>query len=275
MAAMPALSSPLALVVLGPSCRNCSVRMVGALHEVGFSSVCVRGIQQAEAACSLKRFDAALVATSFFREPGGDVGSDERDERLGGLLDRLADDGTPVVVTSRGPEAVAFGGHRAVASVLTGYCATAEVAGALRLACLGQGSTAPGRSRPEPGPPSPSAMGSVLLDLARGVVSLEGRSVELTAKELAALTLLVAEQGKLVTTEALLEHVWPSPTTATKSDVYALVYRVRRRTGDLHRKPPLIRSRRGLGYLVDPEVMRSLIPKRGGGVMGLGFSGSA
>ncbi|MHB1891150.1 MAG: winged helix-turn-helix domain-containing protein [Acidimicrobiales bacterium] len=255
--------------------------LLASMEESGFRCLAVTGLGRAKDACSFQRPDVALIMCSSCAGCRRQGAQYRPWDAAAGLLERLGQLGTPVVVASDGPEAARLAGCGDVAAVLTGGYGPADLAGAARLV---RTTTVPLTTDPlttDPlttdllamAPTGPRAMGSVLLDVARGVVSLGGRSVELTAKELAALTLLVAERGNLVTTEAVLAHVWPSPTTATKGDVYSLVYRVRRRVDDLDRRPPLIRSRRGLGYLLDPHVLRGLARDRGAG-KGFGFLGA-
>ncbi len=273
-----------------------SMALLASMEESGFRCLAVTGLGRAKDACSFQRPDVALIMCSSCAGCRRQGAQYRPWDAAAGLLERLGQLGTPVVVASDGPEAARLAGCGDVAAVLTGGYGPADLAGAARLVCT---TTVPLTTVPlitdpltaapltaaplatdplatDPltaAPTGPRAMGSVLLDVARGVVSLGGRSVELTAKELAALTLLVAERGNLVTTEAVLAHVWPSPTTATKGDVYSLVYRVRRRVDDLDRRPPLIRSRRGLGYLLDPHVLGGLARDRGAG-KGFGFLGA-
>jgi two-component system copper resistance phosphate regulon response regulator CusR len=90
------------------------------------------------------------------------------------------------------------------------------------------------------------------IDSRRREVRSGGEIVELTAKEYSLLEYLAQRRGDLVTREEILDHVWTGHAEPESNVVEVYVSRLRRKLGDDGRGP-LIRSRRGLGYLLDPS----------------------
>jgi DNA-binding winged helix-turn-helix (wHTH) protein/heme-degrading monooxygenase HmoA len=93
--------------------------------------------------------------------------------------------------------------------------------------------------------------GILQVDLARKVVILEGETLELPPLEFALLTELALRAGEPVHPAELVARVWPTSAYVTADDLRRVVYRLRRRLARRHRVPPLIRHRRGFGYLLD------------------------
>jgi len=84
------------------------------------------------------------------------------------------------------------------------------------------------------------------LDPARRVAIRAGRRLDLTAKEFGVLEYLLAAQGRIVSTEELLEHVWDQNTDPFTNAVKVAVSRLRAKLGD----PPLIHTVREGGYRI-------------------------
>ncbi len=72
----------------------------------------------------------------------------------------------------------------------------------------------------------------------------------LTPKELAVLEALIEEPGVVVSTEELFERCWDERTDMVSRSVTVHVSTLRRKLGD----PPLIRTARGGGYVLDPTT---------------------
>ncbi|MEM7159757.1 MAG: response regulator transcription factor [Myxococcota bacterium] len=84
------------------------------------------------------------------------------------------------------------------------------------------------------------------VDLARREVRRDGVLLPLRVKEYAVLELLVRRQGRVVSRAELRQHCWGD--LDAKSNVEeATVASLRRKLG----RPPLIHTRRGLGYIVE------------------------
>jgi two-component system response regulator MprA len=80
------------------------------------------------------------------------------------------------------------------------------------------------------------------LDVATRRATRSGRPIELTAREVDLLELLLRESGRVVTRERALEEIWDDGAEANVVDRY--VTRLRRKLG----APPLIRTVRGSGF---------------------------
>jgi DNA-binding response OmpR family regulator len=88
--------------------------------------------------------------------------------------------------------------------------------------------------------------GGLFVDPATRSVSLDGRAIELTAREFAVLEYLIRRPGQVVTRTALLEHVWDENFDGSTNVVDVYVGYLRRK---LH--PKLIATVRGVGFRLD------------------------
>ena len=98
------------------------------------------------------------------------------------------------------------------------------------------------------------ALGSVVLevsdltlDTARAEVRRAGVVLPLRPKELAVLQVLMERRGRVVSREQLRQACWDNDHEHGSNVEEAAVSALRRKLG----KPPLIRTRRGLGYVLD------------------------
>jgi two-component system, OmpR family, response regulator len=90
--------------------------------------------------------------------------------------------------------------------------------------------------------------GDLVLDEARWTVHRAGTLVDLSPTEFRLLACLLRHQGSVLTRTQLLQHVWGLGYTGQPQVVETYVSYLRRK---LHRLgPPLIHTRRGLGYLL-------------------------
>lgn len=83
-------------------------------------------------------------------------------------------------------------------------------------------------------------------------VSRGGREVELTAKEYALLEYLVRRAGEVVSRADIAEHVWDDTYDPFSKVIEVFIQRLRRKV-DGGRRPKLIRTRRGEGYMLTAE----------------------
>nr|MDJ0917012.1 response regulator transcription factor [Woeseiaceae bacterium] len=95
--------------------------------------------------------------------------------------------------------------------------------------------------------------GGVEFDLHAMSVTLNGRPVDFTAKELAVLELLMSDPDRLFSRERILNNIWGidmDPMTNVV-DVYVSKLRKKLSTGD---GVPFIETVRGLGYRINPSL---------------------
>ena len=94
-----------------------------------------------------------------------------------------------------------------------------------------------------------SAVG-IRLDPARREARLDGRLLELTTTEFDILRALVAAAGRVIPRERLMEQARGSEWAAYDRSVDVHISHLRRKLGDDPRRPQLIKTVRGVGYLV-------------------------
>ena len=101
------------------------------------------------------------------------------------------------------------------------------------------------RRRAAPLPPT-LVHADLTVDAAHRFVVRGGRRLDLTVKEFGVLEYLLAAQGRIVSTEELLEHVWDRNASPFTNAVKVSVSRLRGKLGD----PPLIHTVRERGYRI-------------------------
>jgi DNA-binding response OmpR family regulator len=95
-------------------------------------------------------------------------------------------------------------------------------------------------------------LGPLHVDLARRVAEIEGQVVELPPREFSVLAELALRPGQPVPADELAKLAWPEDSWVTGDDVRRTVYRLRRLIRDHQRDRPMIRNRRGHGYVLQP-----------------------
>jgi DNA-binding response OmpR family regulator len=100
-----------------------------------------------------------------------------------------------------------------------------------------------GRRSEQPTPPV-LARGDLVVDRARCQASRGGHFLPLTRKELGVLEVLLAADGRVVSSEELLERVWDEHADPFTNTVRVTVGNLRRKLG----QPPLIHTVIGAGY---------------------------
>jgi DNA-binding response OmpR family regulator len=88
--------------------------------------------------------------------------------------------------------------------------------------------------------------GDLRLDPSQRVAQRDGRRLELSAKELAVLELLLGAQGAVVSAEELLERAWDEAADPFSNVVKVTISRLRRKLGD----PPIIETVTHAGYRI-------------------------
>lgn len=93
-------------------------------------------------------------------------------------------------------------------------------------------------------------VGDLEMDLDRMRVSRAGKTIDLTAKELALLELLMSSPGRLFSRERILANVWGANEDPLTNVVDVYIRRLRSKI-DVDGSPTLIHTQRGLGYRLE------------------------
>ncbi len=95
--------------------------------------------------------------------------------------------------------------------------------------------------------------GGLKVDLARKRVSVKGREVSLTPTEYRLLREFVRLPGHVLVPEYLLERVWGVGYEGAYALLRQAIHRLRQKIEPDPRHPRYIRTRRGIGYIFQPE----------------------
>lgn len=99
-----------------------------------------------------------------------------------------------------------------------------------------------------PGQPGPLRGGRLILDPNTHEVTLDGRTVDLTAKEFELLRLLLSHPNRVFTRDFLLEHIWGYDYYGSTRTVDMHISRLREKIEDDPGSPTYIVTVRGVGY---------------------------
>jgi DNA-binding response OmpR family regulator len=94
--------------------------------------------------------------------------------------------------------------------------------------------------------------GALRLDTAARQVTVEGRPVVMTAKEIAILEYLLHHPGRLLSRGQIEEHVWNYDFASESNIVEVYIGRIRRKLGTAGLADPIV-TLRGEGYRFDPS----------------------
>jgi DNA-binding response OmpR family regulator len=110
------------------------------------------------------------------------------------------------------------------------------------------------RSRGENGPPrSIIRAGEITVDPLTMTASLAGKALALTTYEFALLRALAERAGQILSREQLLERVHGCADEAFDRSIDVHVSRLRHKLGDNSKNPRLLKTVRGVGYVLAPE----------------------
>ena len=93
-------------------------------------------------------------------------------------------------------------------------------------------------------------LGSLEIDAARRQVSRGGDALHLTPSEYALLEFLGYQRGRVFSKEQLVEHLHRSDSDVSSNVIEVLVSGLRKKI-HAHGEPPILRTRRGFGYVVE------------------------
>jgi DNA-binding response OmpR family regulator len=102
----------------------------------------------------------------------------------------------------------------------------------------------------------PLRVGRARIDLKRMEVQTDNRTVTLTHKECAVLTLLLEKQGAVLARDEILDRAWAPDEFPTPRTVDNFIVRLRRLIEPDPAEPQVIRSIRGVGYQLDAHAVQ-------------------
>lgn len=110
------------------------------------------------------------------------------------------------------------------------------------------------RARGRAGPPRARVqIGALVVDAGTMTASLGGRELGLTASEFGLLHALVERPGRVLSREQLLELVQGSADEAFDRSIDVHVSRLRHKLGDDPKSPRILKTIRGVGYMLMPD----------------------
>ncbi len=95
------------------------------------------------------------------------------------------------------------------------------------------------------------AVGDLEVDFAARVVQRAGHTIELTAREYQLLDYLVRRRGEVVTRTEIEGHIYDGQVDPMSNVVDSAICSLRKKLSVTSGAPPLIHTRRGLGYVLD------------------------
>ena len=93
-------------------------------------------------------------------------------------------------------------------------------------------------------------VGSLVLDLEKYEVHIDGKVINLTLREFEVLKFLAQQPGQVVTRESLLERVWGYEYYGDIRTVDVTVRRIRERIENDTSNPQILITKRGVGYYI-------------------------
>ncbi|HEY0254140.1 MAG TPA: winged helix-turn-helix domain-containing protein, partial [Kofleriaceae bacterium] len=99
-------------------------------------------------------------------------------------------------------------------------------------------------------------VGGLRIDPAAMRATIDGRELTLTTYEFSLLRVFAERPGRVLGREQLIELVRGSPDEAFDRSIDVHVSHLRHKLGDDPRSPKLLKTVRGVGYVLAPETMR-------------------
>ena len=101
----------------------------------------------------------------------------------------------------------------------------------------------------------PIAVGNLIIDVDAHTAELEGRSLDLTAREFELLAYLASRAGAMVSKRELLAQVWRQPYGGADKTVDVHLSWLRKKLGETAAEPRYVHTKRGVGVkLVAPQA---------------------
>ncbi len=90
----------------------------------------------------------------------------------------------------------------------------------------------------------------IVLEPSRGIITVNGRSVELTKNEMGILSYMFRSQGKIVSRDELISYLWDSDEFVDDNTLTVNINRVRRKLEECGYND-IIKTKRGQGYILE------------------------
>ena len=90
----------------------------------------------------------------------------------------------------------------------------------------------------------------IVLEPSRGVITVNGQSVELTKNEMGILSYMFRSQGKIVSRDELISYLWDSDEFVDDNTLTVNINRVRRKLEECGYND-IIKTKRGQGYILE------------------------
>src|SRR5581483_5467470 len=91
------------------------------------------------------------------------------------------------------------------------------------------------------------------LDTVNFEVARSGKKINLSAKEFSLLEYLMRNQGRILSKDSIISHVWDFDSDILPNTVEVYIGYLRSKIDEPFKKPPLLHTRRGFGYVLSPE----------------------
>lgn len=109
------------------------------------------------------------------------------------------------------------------------------------------------RAEPEAPEPERLVAGPIVIDSDRRSVTLDGAAIELTTTEFELLKTLVANAGRVIARERLMELARGADFAAFDRSVDVHVSHIRKKLGDDGKRPRFVKTVRGIGYTIPKD----------------------
>ena len=106
------------------------------------------------------------------------------------------------------------------------------------------------RSQRQAESPKLISLGVLAVDGRAKSVSLRGEPLHVSPKEYQLIELLAERAGETVSSQTIVDRLWPGSNWATAQDVKQLVYLLRQKLEENPSNPRLLRTVRGFGYML-------------------------
>jgi two-component system copper resistance phosphate regulon response regulator CusR len=102
-------------------------------------------------------------------------------------------------------------------------------------------------------PSTALVIGDLSIDLSKKVVRRDGKALDLTRREFMLLEYLVLRRGELVSRAEIESRLYDDSIEPMSNVVDSTVHRLRKKI-EVEGRPALIRTQRGLGYMLEPST---------------------